>query len=95
MAFDDQTLAQLAQLARLDLPADGHAALARELAGILELIDALKAIPVDGVTPLAHPHDAAANLRADRAEATDHADALLALSSHAQGGYYTVPRVVE
>jgi aspartyl-tRNA(Asn)/glutamyl-tRNA(Gln) amidotransferase subunit C len=95
MAFDDQTLAQLAQLARLELPADGRAALARELAGILDLVDALKAINVDGVTPLAHPHDAAANLRPDRAESTGHADALLALSPDAQGGYYTVPRVVE
>ncbi len=95
MAFDDRTLTQLAQLARLALPADGRAALARELTRILDLVDALKAIDVDGVAPLAHPHDAATRLRADRVESGGHADELLALSADAQGGYYTVPRVVE
>lgn len=95
MAIDEQTLERLAQLARLDLPLEARAALRRELEGILALVDALRAIDVTGVPPLAHPHEAAAGLREDRAVETPHGDDLLALSPHAQGGYYTVPRVVE
>jgi aspartyl-tRNA(Asn)/glutamyl-tRNA(Gln) amidotransferase subunit C len=95
MSLPPGTIDHLGRLARLALDDDTRAALARDLERTLVVIDALAAIDVEGVVPLAHPDDAPLVLREDAVTAGDASDALLALAPESQGGYYVVPRVIE
>lgn len=95
MSFDPALLDHLGRLARIDLSADERERIGAELERMLGLIDALRAIPVEGLVPLAHPHDAALALRADHATEPDRHAELLALAPETHGGYYLVPRVIE
>ncbi len=62
---------------------------------MLELADQLGAAQIDGVEPLAHPHEQALAWRADAVTEPDRADAFLALAPEARGGLYLVPKVIE
>jgi aspartyl-tRNA(Asn)/glutamyl-tRNA(Gln) amidotransferase subunit C len=95
MSLKPGTLDHLGRLARLALDDATRDALTRDLERTLGLLDALAAIDVTGVEPLAHPFDAPLSLREDRVTAADQADALLALAPESQGGYYVVPQVIE
>ena len=95
MALDQASLDRLCELSRLKIAADERPAMAADLGRVLDLFAALRAAPVDGLEPLAHPHDLTLKLREDRVTEGDRGDALLALSSGSQGGYYVVPKVIE
>ena len=95
MSIDSATVRHIARLARLGI-ADGEVApMAIELARVLELADQLAAARIDGVEPLAHPHEQSLAWRSDRVSETDQAEALLALAPDARGGLYVVPKVIE
>lgn len=91
MSFDEKELAALGRLARLST----SPSLAGELQRVLHLLDALERAPVDGLAPLAHPHDAALALRDDVVTAHDRSNELLALAPDTNGSFYLVPRVIE
>lgn len=91
MPFDPRALAALGRLAKLPV----NDTLGAELERVVELFDALAQAPVDGLAPLAHPHDAAVTLRADAVTAGDRSDRLLALAPESAGGYFLVPKVIE
>jgi aspartyl-tRNA(Asn)/glutamyl-tRNA(Gln) amidotransferase subunit C len=91
MSFDEKELAALGRLARLSTTP----ALAGELQRVLQLLDALERAPVDGLAPLAHPHDAGLVLREDVVTATNRSEELLALAPDTNGSFYLVPRVIE
>lgn len=93
--IDDTTLDHLGRLARLAIDPAARARLATDLARILGLFERLKALPLDGVAPLAHPHDQCVGLRADAVTEGGQAEALLGLAADARAGYYVVPRVIE
>jgi aspartyl-tRNA(Asn)/glutamyl-tRNA(Gln) amidotransferase subunit C len=95
MSIDSATLDHLGRLARLALSPDEREPLRRDLEQVLGLFDALRAVPVDGVEPLAHPHDVALRLRPDAVTESDQHEAMLALAPEARGGYYLVPQVIE
>lgn len=95
MALDQASLDRLCELSRLNLAAGDRPAMAADLGRVLDLFAALRAAPVDGLEPLAHPHDLTLVLREDRVTEGDRSDALLALAAGAQGGYYVVPKVIE
>ena len=94
MAIDTATVARIARLARLPIPAQDAAQTAVELARVLDLAGQLANAPLDGVEPLAHPHAQTLAWRADAVTASDRADVLLALASDARGGLYAVPKVI-
>ena len=95
MSLDTDRLRHLARLARLALPEPQLAPLQHDLARIVTLVDALQAVDVEGVTPLAHPLALGLPLREDRVSDADrHAD-LVALAPAEAGGYYLVPKVLE
>lgn len=95
MSVDRAKVRSIAELARLAIPADQEDALARELSAVLDLFDALKAAPVDGLVPLSHPGDPALRLRPDEVTETDQRDALAAIAPSESAGYYLVPKVIE
>jgi aspartyl-tRNA(Asn)/glutamyl-tRNA(Gln) amidotransferase subunit C len=95
MSLDSQQLEHLARLARLNLTAEDNAQLCADLSRVVELFDRLRDAPVNELAPLAHPADLVLRLREDVVSEADDSEALLALSSAAQAGFYLVPKVIE
>jgi aspartyl-tRNA(Asn)/glutamyl-tRNA(Gln) amidotransferase subunit C len=95
MPLSPQQLDHLARLARLELTGDDQAQLGADLSRVVELFDQLRSAPTDDLAPLAHPLDMHLRLREDTVTETDRSDALLALSTEAQAGFYLVPKVIE
>ena len=95
MSIDHATVRRIARLARLSVD-DAHvASVAAELDGVLGMAGALQKADLDGVEPLAHPHEQALALREDKVTEPDRADQFLALAPESRGGLYIVPRVIE
>lgn len=95
MAIETAQLHRLAHLARLDLPAEEETRLAHDLDALLSLIAQLQNAPVAGVSPMAHPHDVAATLRADRVSEPDQQAALERIAPEMASGLFLVPKVIE
>ncbi|MFT3790573.1 MAG: Asp-tRNA(Asn)/Glu-tRNA(Gln) amidotransferase subunit GatC [Rudaea sp.] len=95
MSIDAATVRHIARLARLAVGEDELAPIAGELSRVLDLADQLGAAKVDGIAPLAHPHDQTLTWRADAVTEPDRAEAFLALAPEARGGLYLVPKVLE
>ena len=95
MAIETAQLHRLAHLARLDLPTEEEVRLAHDLDALLGLIAQLQNAPVDGVRPMAHPHEVAATLRPDRVSESDRSAALEGIAPEMQSGLFLVPKVIE
>lgn len=95
MHIEANDLDRLARLARLALTADERSALASSLDDVLSMVSALREVDVNGITPMAHPHDATLRLRADEVTETDRQSALERIAPQMQGGLYLVPKVIE
>jgi aspartyl-tRNA(Asn)/glutamyl-tRNA(Gln) amidotransferase subunit C len=95
VSVDRAQVRSIAELARLAIPADQEDALARELSAVLDLFDALKAAPVDGLAPLAHPGDPVLRLRPDVVTEANRQEAFAAVAPVESAGYYLVPKVIE
>lgn len=95
MSIDSTTVRHIARLARIAISDNELAPVAVELGRVLELADQLGAAQIDGVAPLAHPHEQVLSWRADTVSEPDRADAFLALAPEARGGLYLVPKVIE
>lgn len=95
MSIDSATVRRIARLARLSIADDELTAVAGDLSRVLDLADRLAGAAIDGVEPMAHPHEQALLWRADAVTESDRADALLALAPDARGGFYLVPKVIE
>ena len=95
MSIDAATVRHIARLARLAVGEEELAPIAAELSRVLDLADQLAAAPVEGIAPLAHPHEQTLAWRADAVTEPDRAEAFLALAPDARGGLYLVPKVLE
>lgn len=95
MSIDAATVRHIARLARLAVDENELAPIAGELSRVLDLADQLGAAQIDGVAPLAHPHEQTLAWRPDAVTEPERADAFLALAPDARGGLYLVPKVLE
>ncbi|MBS0514072.1 MAG: Asp-tRNA(Asn)/Glu-tRNA(Gln) amidotransferase subunit GatC [Proteobacteria bacterium] len=95
MSIDTATVRHIARLARLAVGEDELAPVAGELSRVLDLADQLAAARIDGIAPLAHPHEQTLAWRADAVTETDRAETFLALAPDARAGLYLVPKVLE
>lgn len=87
-----ETVDHVARLARLSLTEDERALFARQLDDILAWAEALQAVDVSGVEPLAAP--GAAELRADEARDGLPQETALSAAPDAAEGLFRVPRVI-
>ncbi len=95
MALGRSEVEKIAYLARLQLADQDLDAYARQLGNILEFVEQMKAIDTSQVTPLAHPLNLAARLRADRVTEADQRDVFQAHAPQVEAGLYLVPKVIE
>jgi aspartyl-tRNA(Asn)/glutamyl-tRNA(Gln) amidotransferase subunit C len=102
MALNEQDVARIARLARIELTPERRARALDELNGMLHIIERLQAVDTRGVEPLAHPLSAheeiTLRLRDDVVQESG-SDArraeLLANAPDTQGGLFLVPKVLE
>lgn len=95
MSLTSDEVRKVAHLARLQLEPDRVDGYARELSGILDMVDRLEAADTDGVDPMSHPLDLSSRLRADAAAEPDQREAFQANAPDTEAGLYLVPRVIE
>jgi aspartyl-tRNA(Asn)/glutamyl-tRNA(Gln) amidotransferase subunit C len=102
MALNENDVARIARLARIELTPERRAHALQELNGMLHIIERLQQEDTTGVEPLAHPlsahEDVALRLREDRVtESGTEAErqALMRNAPQARDGLFLVPKVLE
>ena len=93
VSLDD--VRRIAHLARIALPEGEAVEVHAKLGSIFALIDALLAIPTEGVEPMSHAQDVTLPLREDVVTEADQRDAYQAVAPAAEAGLYLVPKVIE
>ena len=95
MKLGPDDVARIARLARLELGPAEVDAMGENLGAILSLIDALQAIPTEGVEPMAHVQSMTAPLREDRVTESDQHVLFQSVAPAVEDSMYLVPRVIE
>jgi aspartyl-tRNA(Asn)/glutamyl-tRNA(Gln) amidotransferase subunit C len=97
MALDKATVARIATLARIKVPAEEQAHLAGELSQILSWIEQLNEVDTSGVEPMSGGAAVAMKLpmREDVVTDGERRDEILKNAPNATEQFFTVPKVVE
>jgi aspartyl-tRNA(Asn)/glutamyl-tRNA(Gln) amidotransferase subunit C len=86
---------RIAELARIEVPEAGVAALQQSLNDIFGLIEQMRAVDTAGVEPMAHAVDIMQRLRADRVTDSDQHELFQSIAPQIEDGLYLVPKVIE
>ncbi|MQA73520.1 MAG: Asp-tRNA(Asn)/Glu-tRNA(Gln) amidotransferase subunit GatC [Solirubrobacterales bacterium] len=89
--IDREQVLHVARLARLELSEDELETMAGELSGILEHVDRISALDLDGVEPTAHVVALDNVLRPDEPEASLERERALAPAPDAEDGAFRAP----
>ena len=95
MAIDAATVRRVAHLARIKTPEDRLEPLAAELNGILNWIEQLDEVDVQGVEPMTSNVHQPLRLRDDVVTETDEHQRYQQVAPQVAGGLYLVPKVIE
>jgi aspartyl-tRNA(Asn)/glutamyl-tRNA(Gln) amidotransferase subunit C len=104
MALNEEDVARIARLARVELTPERRARALEELNGMLHIIERLQQENTQGVEPLAHPlsvhQDVTLRLRKDRVMESDsdsdnQRESLMRNAPEARDGLFLVPKVLE
>lgn len=95
MSLDRSTVARIAKLARIEVPAEREEALADELSKLLQWVEQLNEVDTDGVLPLRSVMPIERAWRTDVVDAGGQAEAITANAPAALDGFFVVPKVVE
>jgi aspartyl-tRNA(Asn)/glutamyl-tRNA(Gln) amidotransferase subunit C len=95
MKISQQEVEKIAHLARLDVDDELKETLAGQLSDILDYIDALKDVDVEGVTPVSGAAFMNNVLREDEEKPSPGPDVTLANAPERDQDFYVVPRVVK
>ncbi|MCT4555575.1 MAG: Asp-tRNA(Asn)/Glu-tRNA(Gln) amidotransferase subunit GatC [Pelagimonas sp.] len=95
MSIDTATAAKVAKLARIKVEDDALPALAQEFSNILEFIEQLNEVDVEGVEPMVSVTPMRLKRRVDGVTDGDQQDKVLKNAPDAREGFFAVPKVVE
>ncbi len=95
MAVDRDTVARVAQLARIRVPEGEVDRLAGELDKIIGWVEQLNEVDTAGVAPIASVANQKLRWRKDVVTDGNCAEDVLANAPDARDGYFTVPKVIE
>ena len=93
--LDPKAVDPIAMLARLELTDAERELFARQLGAILDYVAKLKELSTEGVAPLAHAVDAQNVFRADDPRPGLPPDDALGQAPGREGGFFSVPKVIE
>ena len=94
MSANDIKIDHLAKLAALRLSEDEQPGVLADLRRIIAMVDAMGAVDVSGVEPLAHPLDATLAMRPDQITEEVDRRRYQAGAPAVRDGFYLVPRAV-
>ena len=92
--FTTQAIEQVAQLARLRLSAEELESFRPQLASIIQYIDRIGELDVEGVEPMAHPLPLTNHLADDVVEPSLDVAKLLKNAPAVEDNYFSVPKVI-
>ncbi|MEM6745675.1 MAG: Asp-tRNA(Asn)/Glu-tRNA(Gln) amidotransferase subunit GatC [Pseudomonadota bacterium] len=95
MSLDPATAARVAHLARIRVAEEDLPALAQDLSRILDWIEQLQEVDVEGVEPMTSVTPMALPRRADAVDDGGITEKILANAPEAREGFFAVPKVVE
>jgi aspartyl-tRNA(Asn)/glutamyl-tRNA(Gln) amidotransferase subunit C len=95
MAIDAATVRKVAHLARIKTPEDRLEPLAQELNGILQWIEQLNEVDVDGVEPMTSNVAQPLRMRDDVVTDGDKIADVLSNAPKSADGFFVVPKVVD
>jgi aspartyl-tRNA(Asn)/glutamyl-tRNA(Gln) amidotransferase subunit C len=95
MAIDAATVRKVARLARIAEPEARIEPLARELSGIMDWIEQLAEVDIEGVEPMTSAVSQPAPLRDDVVTEGGDPERILANAPRRAGDFFVVPKVVE
>ena len=95
MSIDKETARRAAHLARIEVAEDELDNLAKELSGILNFMEQLNEVDVDGVEPMTSVTAMRLKQRADVVTDGNMAEKILSNAPDAREGFFAVPKVVE
>jgi len=95
MPLNLDDIRRVAHLARIEVTEADLQAAARELNGILSLVEQLQAANTAGVEPMAHAQDVMLRLREDEVTESDERARFQSIAPRVEAGLYLVPKVIE
>ena len=95
MSLDKADVEKIAHLARIAIDEAKIPEYAKNLSGILDLVEQMSSVDTVAVTPMAHPLDMAQRLREDTVSETDQRDKFQSIAPRVEAGLYLVPKVIE
>ncbi|MEE2861555.1 MAG: Asp-tRNA(Asn)/Glu-tRNA(Gln) amidotransferase subunit GatC [Paracoccus sp. (in: a-proteobacteria)] len=95
MSITEDQARKVAHLARIAVDDAALPALARELSGILEFMEQLNEVDVEGVEPMTGVTPMRLKRREDVVTAGGNAEQILSNAPDAREGFFAVPKVVE
>ena len=95
MPIDRAAVDHVAKLARLRLTEEERERMSNELAHILEHVERVQALDLDGVEPTSHSLPLKNVLRPDEVRPSLPQDDVLAGAPEAEDGRFKVPRIIE
>ena len=95
MALNQETIKNLSTLARLRLPADREEKILSDLQSILDWVEQLKEVNIDGVEPLVSVTQGIAPMRKDEVTDGGLQTELMQNAPEQMQGFYVVPKVVK
>ena len=94
-SIDENRVLQVAKLSRLKLTGEDVRRYAGQLSGILDYVNQLSEVNVDGVEPMAHPLPLHNVLREDVVEPSLPLAKVLDNAPGKDGAFFTVPKVLD
>lgn len=94
MRIDEQLISRLEALTRLRLNRAERLQLEKDLAAILDMIDRLGSLDLEGVVPLTHITEVVNNWRADEVSGQLSREEALRNAPDTDGVFFRVPRVL-
>lgn len=95
MSVDQKTVRKIGRLARLDLKEEAVPALEKELNAILQFVETLNEVDVEGVEPMTSVVPMQIKMRDDGVTDGNIQSDILANAPASDDGYFLVPKVVE
>jgi aspartyl-tRNA(Asn)/glutamyl-tRNA(Gln) amidotransferase subunit C len=95
MSVDKDTVRRIARLARLKIEEERVEPMVAELNGILNWVEQLKEVDVEGVQPMTSAVDHRLKMRDDVVTESNNADALMLNAPGGEDHFFVVPKVVE
>lgn len=95
MSIDQKTVAKIANLSRLKIPAEDQAPLANELNKILDWMAQLDEVNVAGIEPLTGGNDLPLRWRDDVVNDGGKVQDVLSNAPSKTADFFTVPKVIE